>query len=135
MRHPIELWGIRGISVLGLWLSWRLSSLHWKTGNSCLVLGAPTCYLITVLFTMILVNSFFFQRSCGRIDFDLAVGAGVLLTTTTSAGNLLFKIQCPSQEISALEIPHCYAEAFIFLVILVLYRRIRKRIYGVSVID
>ena len=135
MRTPIEMWGIRGFSALGLLNSWHLSTLHWNSSEGCVVLVVPTCYLITVLFAMILMNSFFFHRSCGRIDFDLAVGAGVLLTTTTSVGALLFNIRCPAQELSVAKIPHCYTEAALFLVILALYRRIRKLILRTCTID
>lgn len=127
MHGPAELWGIRGVSALGIWISWLLSSKHWTTGDSCLMLGVPTCYLITILFAMILMNSFFFHRSCGRIDFDLAVGAGILLSIATSVGNALHIIQCPPRCLELFRIPHCYTEAICFVAILVLYRRIRER--------
>ena len=82
MTNNYAWWLVRLFSTAGLCASVSISASHWNTGSSCVVMAEiPICYLVSVAFSMQLFNSFFLKRSCGKIDFMLAIWGAIVLTS------------------------------------------------------
>ncbi|MFH1412744.1 MAG: hypothetical protein ABIG10_01815 [bacterium] len=115
------------IAQIGWWTALFLSYNQFKIGKFCAPLFAiPTCYIILILFTLIII-SIFVKNLANKLLFYIPALIGLLIAFWFSAQQATdptpFIMHCPQLW----GFPLCYASLAVFSILLILKRKEKGR--------